>query len=514
MQVPLIFFNFKNCGVAMKSVTRFKLSATAALVIGLIFIIFNCTKEKIIIYKPFGERVNLKNPPNTDLTFAAFPQLEWEHVDDAVSYEVNVSVDANFLNIVVDEEVTDTSYQHSQQMDNDLYYWRVRAQNDDNVWGDWSEAMVWMFRINDNTDYMVLKSVVPTYGIAQDVFVVEEAPDSVVAYVADGQAGLTIVNVTDPDNPRMVGNLDHPNGDFAQSVWKLPGDDIAYMADMDGKIACLDTHLPLDVYSIRNVNLGFDQNLTDLTGIVFQDTIYMFTVNSLFTHRIVSFYQIVYRSGIPGFGDFYIVPPFDVPADAEGICFDSIPRVVEYYDADRESTYYETQECMFVFAGVTQAGLWWYDLSTTHSFEGADTMLIYSPRQLGWADTPYEALKLFAGDGYVYVADDRSGLQIFDLPDTIPAYDHEDIYEANPELISSVNTSGRTKDVHVVDNYCYMADGSGGLKIIDVADPNAPVFLAAYDTPYAYGVWAGQDYIYICDRDNGLMIFEKGELIQ
>jgi hypothetical protein len=122
-------------------------------------------------------------------------------------------------------------------------------------------------------------------------------------------------------------------------------------------------------------------------------------------------------------------------------------------------------------------------------------------------------LKPFAKDGFIYVADDRAGLQIFTLPDTIPAYDHEEMYEANPILISDINTSGRTKDVQVLGNYCYLADGSGGLKIIDVTDPYAPVFVAAYTTPYAYGVWAGDEYIYICDRDNGLMIFEKGDLI-
>jgi hypothetical protein len=168
---------------------------------------------------------------------------------------------------------------------------------------------------------------------------------------------------------------------------------------------------------------------------------------------------------------------------------------------------------MFVFAAVSQAGLWWYDFSTTRSFEGVDTMLIYSPRYLGWGDTPSSALAVFAKGGYVYVADDYGGLQIFDLPDTIPAFDHDAPYEAIPELISSLNTSGRTKDVHVVNNYCYLADGSGGLKIIDITNPASPVFLAAYSTPYAYGVWADENYIYIADRDNGLMIFENGELI-
>jgi hypothetical protein len=139
--------------------------------------------------------------------------------------------------------------------------------------------------------------------------------------------------------------------------------------------------------------------------------------------------------------------------------------------------------------------------------------MLRGPRLLGWTDTPYSALKLHARDGFVYVADDRAGLQIFDLPDTIPAFDHDDIFEANPVLIADINTSGRTKDVFVYGNYCFLADGSAGVKVIDVTNPYAPAFLAAYDTPYAYGVYADENYIYACDRDNGLMIFEKGDLI-
>jgi len=497
----------------MKKVARIKWFIMALLAIALLYIIQSCTREKIIVYSQFTQQVDLVEPPNTGSIYEVMPSLIWHALDEAVLYQVQMARNIMFNETIFSETLTGTSYVYESNLTNSQYYWRVRAKNSNDIWSDWSDAMVWSFFINNNSLYVNLLSVVPTIGVAQDIFVLEEQPDSVIAYVADGQAGLMIVNVSDPSSPVVVGSVDTFNGDFANSVWKLPGDEIAYVADMDGKIATIDTHLPLDPYSMRNVSIGWDQNLQDLTGIVLQDTIYIFTVNSLYTHRIVSFYQIVYRDGIPGPGDVYVVPPFDIPADGLGICNDSIPIVIEYYNEDRDSTLYETQTGMFVFAAVSQAGLWWYDFSPTHSFEGVDTMLIYSPRYLGWADTPGSAISVFARDGFVYVADDRGGLQIFDLPDTIPAYDHDDLYEAIPELVSNLNTSGRTKDVHIAGNYCYLADGSGGLKIIDITDPYAPVFLAAYSTPYAYGVWADENYIYIADRDNGVMIFENGELI-
>jgi len=497
----------------MKVVAGIKWYIIAFMAVMMIYVIQSCTREKIIIYSSFTEKVTLISPPGSGSINVTMPDLVWEALDEAVLYEVQVSEDAAFSEIVLAETVDDTVYTDTQAYSNGLYYWRVRAQNSDDIWADWSDADIWSFHIEDGTQPISLLSSTPTIGNARDVFVVEEMPDSIIAYVADGQAGLTIINVTNPHSARMVGNVDLYNGDDAMAVWKLPGDEIAYLADMDGKIATIDTRLPLDPNSMYNVNPGFDQNLEELTGIVYQDTIYLFTVNSIFGHRIVSFYQIVYRSGIPGFGDYYVVSPFDIPADGKGICYDSSSIVVEYYDSDRDSTRYEEQTGIFVFAAASQAGLWWYDISRTRSFNMQDTSLIYSPRYMGWRDTPGMALSVFASDGIVYVADDRGGLQIFDLPDTIPSFDHHDTYEVVPELVADINTSGRTKDIHVVGNYCYLADGSGGLKIVDVTNPSAPVFLAAYDTPYANGVWADENYIFITDRDNGLMIFEVNDII-
>jgi hypothetical protein len=61
----------------------------------------------------------------------------------------------------------------------------------------------------------------------------------------------------------------------------------------------------------------------------------------------------------------------------------------------------------------------------------------------------------------------------------------------------------------VIDNFAFIADSDGGLKVIDATIPDSAHFVAAYATPYAYGLTATRDYIYVCDRDLGLMIFEN-----
>jgi hypothetical protein len=466
------------------------------------FFIQNCTKEKIIIYGIQPDKVTLVSPPNSLSPLDSVPVFNWRSVNEAVNYQIQIATDIVFTDLIIDSAISDTFYSPGMTLDDNTYYWRVRAKNSDNFWGDWSEAIIWSFRIDIETEYIELVAQIQTPGTAQDILVQGD-----VAYVADGQSDLTLIDVADPTNPTIIGNIDLYGDDFAKAVWKVPADDYAYVADMDGKVQVLNV---VDLESPFNYNYGLDQNLEELTGLYIDDivdTIYIFTVSSL-SRRRMQFYQFVYDEVIPRPGDMYAPNAIEFPADGNGVYFDSMSVFIEYY---RDSTYYEQIMGKFIFAAVGEAGLWMVNISDNHTFNNPDTtiQLLNEPRLVGWQDTPSIALSVQTRGGYAYVADDRGGLQIFDLPDTVLAFDHKDPRLIDPVLIANLNTSGRTKDVHLVGDYCYLADGSKGLKIINVADPYNPVFEEVYDTPYAYGLWADEDYIYVADRDNGIMIFEN-----
>lgn len=456
--------------------------------------------------------VELAYPPNTNLTFVETPELIWNQLNGAVVYQVMIATNSSFTNIEVTDTIASDTVYTCGDLSNDTYYWRVRAKNNLNVWGDWSDAMVWSFRINDSPNYIALLAVMETPGTAQDVFVNPETDDSTVAYVADGNAMLTMFDVTDPAEPVYITNLNREDGDFARSVWKVQDDHIAYVADADGKTMALDIRYPFDPDSPRSRSIGYHQNLEDLAAVAYpnSDTIYLFTVNSGFGKRWLYFYRLTYEDGVPTPENGYQTPlEIIFPSDPKGVYYDTMSVYVEYCDTTNDIYTVEYQSGMFVFVAASQAGLWWINVSATHTADGTDSLLLNSPQVMGWGDTPSIALAVQVQNGFAYVADDRGGLQIFDLPDTIPSFDHDSLYSADPVLISSINTSGRTKDVHVVGNRCYLADGSGGLKVIDISNPYAPIFLAAYSTPYAYGVWADEENTYVTDRDNGLMIFEN-----
>ncbi|MCK4733572.1 MAG: hypothetical protein KAT65_14055 [Methanophagales archaeon] len=66
------------------------------------------------------------------------------------------------------------------------------------------------------------------------------------------------------------------------------------------------------------------------------------------------------------------------------------------------------------------------------------------------------------------------------------------------ELVGQYDTSGGALDVAVADNYAYIADGIGGLCIVDVSDPSEPTLEGLYSTgEMMQSITVHGDYAYI-----------------
>jgi hypothetical protein len=88
-------------------------------------------------------------------------------------------------------------------------------------------------------------------------------------------------------------------------------------------------------------------------------------------------------------------------------------------------------------------------------------------------------------------------------------------YIASPEgitSISSLNTSGSSQSVVVSDDrdgLAYLADGDGGMKVIDVSNPLNPVLLHTVDTPgFSSDVALSGNMAYVADGNSGLQIID------
>jgi len=96
--------------------------------------------------------------------------------------------------------------------------------------------------------------------------------------------------------------------------------------------------------------------------------------------------------------------------------------------------------------------------------------------QVGFYDSPGNALALAFAGHTAYLADGERGLRIVDVADP-----------AHPAEVGAFEAPGFARGVAVVGHYACVADDKQGLRIVDVADPAQPRQVALYE-PAARGV--------------------------
>ena len=66
-----------------------------------------------------------------------------------------------------------------------------------------------------------------------------------------------------------------------------------------------------------------------------------------------------------------------------------------------------------------------------------------------------------------------------------------------------------TYGVVISGNHAYVADGEGGLQIIDISDSSSPFIVGSVDTPgLAWDVFIFGNYAFVADGEGGLQIIE------
>ena len=75
-------------------------------------------------------------------------------------------------------------------------------------------------------------------------------------------------------------------------------------------------------------------------------------------------------------------------------------------------------------------------------------------------------------------------------------------------------TDGCARSLTISGSYAYIADGEGGLRIIDVSSPSSPQEVGFFDTDgEAFGVTVNGNYVYVADGDNGMYIIQNDLLV-
>ncbi len=137
-----------------------------------------------------------------------------------------------------------------------------------------------------------------------------------------------------------------------------------------------------------------------------------------------------------------------------------------------------------------------------HIFDYTDPT---DPVQVGYYKTPGEAASLFVKGEFLYVAERGDyepipkywgGLRILDISD--PSAPVEKSYSV---------TARFAEDVVVIDNLAYVVDRFSGLWIMDVSDPSSPLVLGQIPLGgYSEDLAVVDGYAYVTNRDLGLLV--------
>ncbi len=383
---------------------------------------------------PVPKPVVLQEPVDEIVLHHKTVQFYWQGIDEAISYKIQIAEKTSFSKPIIDTTITDSTF--NNELIDGNYFWRVRALSKDSVWGEWSET--WSFKIER---YQII-SQTKAYGYVHDVFVRE-----LHAYIADGQAGLTILNIEEPSEPTVEANI----MDTTHEAWGVTVvDSLAYIA-----------YSSVELWIV---------NINQLDSLK--------VVGSLSYPTPASGYDIIVKDSlayIAAMSQFIITNVADprYPNLLYQHLFPSNVRGVSLIDS-------------FAVIACEQLGIYIYDARPANA------------RILSGFDTPGNARDVFVKDSFAFVADGAHGLVIINIKDKV-----------NPQLVTTIDLPGYARKIYIVDNLLYIALGDSGLGIIDINNPKEPKLDAIVKTSYAYSVFADDKYVYIATGSDGLTIVAK-----
>ncbi|NHK32569.1 MAG: hypothetical protein FK730_14545 [Asgard group archaeon] len=281
----------------------------------------------------------------------------------------------------------------------------------------------------------------PTGGFAYDVKLKDD-----VAFIADLNAGLNIIDISNPNSPELI------------ALYEM---DSAY-----------DVHISENLAYVTRGGNGFEViNITDLENPE----------------------QLGQIDGISMYN-------FDIEddcafIDSEGLLILNISdslnptEIYQYYDFGNIST-------VFVKENIAYLGT--FILDSFMNFTIVDFSDKLDPQILGYYNTTDIVSGIRVIDDIALVANWGNGLLIFNVSNP-----------EDPTVLSNYDDSGFANMACFVDEYAFVADYSYGLEILNIKDPANPTEIAQFfDGGHAYAIAVKNNLAYIADGDNGLEILE------
>jgi hypothetical protein len=119
----------------------------------------------------------------------------------------------------------------------------------------------------------------------------------------------------------------------------------------------------------------------------------------------------------------------------------------------------------------------------------------FTPWLVNTVGIPGLAKRVFVSGGYAYVAARHAGVQVIDISTA-----------GSETVVGSLDTTGDALDVFVLDQILYAVDGLSGLRIAGISSPLIPEQLNIVSATRANGVAVEGGYVYIAETSGGVRI--------
>lgn len=351
-----------------------------------------------------------------------------------------------------------------------------------------------------------------TPGFAQEVVV-----SGTNAFVADGDGGLQIISISNPEYPTFLGS--YTQLDYIENV--AVNGALVYVGDTLGNMHILaipDPSLPLKLGEYNSPCRFRDMEVVDTIvylGSEFSDGLQIVNVGQPDNPALLSNY------GVTGMiVDLFVKDSLVYFPDGDGYF-----QIININDPLNPAFTGKILQCGGIFGSGMKLYVHHITLfSTSIALEGCSGICVMD------VDDP--ALPAYVGDfgycwmpGDVEVVDDLlysanfwGGLEIFNISD--PTF---------PVHLGSSHTAGYACGIQVCDTLAFVAAGFRGLEIHDISNPSAPVYLWnhfsdsvawSYDLlvhgnrlylPAGYGKYGGLCILEISDLENPTLLSRSGD---
>ena len=269
------------------------------------------------------------------------------------------------------------------------------------------------------------------------------------AYVSDGVRGLKVIDISDIENPRVVGEWDNPR----EAAYRLAySDDYVYMTNSTEGLFILDVSDP---------DNPDDVSRFDTPGLAL---------------------------GVFLSGDLAYIADGERGLNIVDISNPGNPRGIGSCDTPGASR------------DVWVAGDYAYVADNREGLRVIDVSNPAQPREVGSVDTRSVAFGINVIGDIAFVADHEEGLCAIDISDP-----------ENPEIISSCDTPGLAHDVCVSGNHAYISDWHT-MRIIDISDPENMEEVGHFnESSETRGLYVSGNYAFVASDGSGLYILDVSD---